>query len=125
MAIVQIKNATVTRLNSRGNGFTVEEKNTSGGVEYKSSYKVWPQEASGVTAGAVINVSGYLSAKVSDPREGTDKRYVDLSINSPRIEIVEAGEAQQQEPSWDSAPPADPWGSQEPTPPASNADAPF
>lgn len=109
MAIVQIKNAVVSRLNGRGNGFTVEEKNTSNGVEYKTSYKVWPQEASGVTAGARINVSGYLSAKVSDPREGSDKRYVDLSINSPRIEIVDAGPQQQAEPSWDSTPPQDAW----------------
>jgi hypothetical protein len=123
MAIVQIKNGVVTRVNSKGNGFTVEEKNTSGGVEFRSFYKVWPQEPSGVTVGARINVSGFLGAKVTDPREGSDKRYVDLSINSPRIEVLETGEAAQQEPSWDSAPPAqDPWSQ---TPSAFDESAPF
>ncbi|PPF56067.1 hypothetical protein C5B94_03870 [Clavibacter michiganensis] len=114
MAIVNVKNAKIIRLH--GKGFTVEEKRTTGGVEYRGFYAVWPQEGHTLTVGATINVSGFLSAKVA-----RDPKYVDLSINSPRIEVVDAGEVSQ-DPSWDSAPPADPWGSQEPS---FNAESPF
>jgi hypothetical protein len=89
MAIVQLKNVEVTRLNGTGNGFGVKEENTSNGKTYKTFWTVWSKEPHGFRVGQTINVSGFLSSKVGDPKTGTDgveRRYVELSINSPRFD---------------------------------------
>ena len=89
MAIVQLKNVEVTRLNGTGNGFGVKEENTSNGKTYKTFWTVWSKEPHGFRVGQTINVSGFLSSKVGEPKTGTDgveRRYVELSINSPRFD---------------------------------------
>jgi hypothetical protein len=94
MAIIQLKNVEVTRLNQSGNGFSVVEQNTSGDKTYKTFFKVWADSPHGLNVGARINVSGFLNSKVGDPKTGTDnieRRYVKHSINSPRIETANAG----------------------------------
>jgi hypothetical protein len=94
MAIIQLKNVEVTRLNQSGNGFSVVEQNTSGDKTYKTFFKVWADSPHGLNVGARINLSGFLNSKVGDPKTGTDnveRRYVEHSINQPRIEAVNAG----------------------------------
>jgi hypothetical protein len=94
MAIIQLKNVEVTRLNQSGNGFSVVEQNTSGDKTYKTFFKVWADNPHGLNVGARINVSGFLNSKVGDPKTGTDqveRRYVEHSINQPRIETANAG----------------------------------
>jgi hypothetical protein len=93
MAIIQLKNVEVTRLNQSGNGFSVVEQNTSGDKTYKTFFKVWADSPHGLNVGARINVSGFLNSKVGDPKvfEGVERRYVEHSINQPRIETANAG----------------------------------
>jgi hypothetical protein len=89
MAIVQLKDVRVSFVNGRGGGFKVEEVNESRGKTYKTRFSVWPTTDAGVQVGDVISLSGFLSAKVGDPWEGSDgqPRYsVELSVNSPRID---------------------------------------
>lgn len=88
MAIVNLKDVTVTRLNNSGHGFGVREQSESKGKTYTTYWTVWATEAHGFTVGQVITVSGFLSSKVGDPKTGNDgveRRYVELSINSPRF----------------------------------------
>lgn len=93
MAIINLRNVEVTRLNQSGNGFSVVEQNTSGDKTYKTFFKVWADNPHGLNVGARINVSGFLNSKVGDPKTGTDnieRRYVEHSINRPRIETTNA-----------------------------------
>jgi hypothetical protein len=93
MAIIQLKNVEVTRLNQSGNGFSVVEQNTSGDKTYKTFFKVWADSPHGLNVGARINVSGFLNSKVGEPKVGSDnieRRYVEHSINQPRIETANA-----------------------------------
>jgi hypothetical protein len=88
MALVNLKNVAVTRLNNSGLGFSVLEQSESKGKTYKTYWTVWATEAHGLSVGDVVNVSGFLSAKVGEPKTGTDgieRRYVELSLNNPRI----------------------------------------
>jgi hypothetical protein len=89
MALVNLKDVAVTRLNNSGNGFSVLEQTVSGDKTYKTYWSVWPKEPTGVTVGEVVSMSGFLSTKVGELKTGTDgveRRYVELSINSPRLE---------------------------------------
>lgn len=89
MAIVNLKDVTVSRLNSKGFGFGVKEENESNGKTYTTYWTVWAKEAHNLSVGDVISVSGFLSAKVGEPRTGNDnveRVYVELSINGPRIQ---------------------------------------
>jgi hypothetical protein len=93
MAIVQLKNVEVARINNSGNGFSVKEAYTKrdGGTS-ATYYTVWAPVPQGVQVGTKLNVSGLLSTKVGDPRPGRDGgevRFVDASINQPRIEPSE------------------------------------
>ncbi|RZU64913.1 hypothetical protein EV379_1224 [Microterricola gilva] len=115
MAIVKLKDVTVTRLNNSGNGVKVVEENESAGKVYKTSYTLWFKEPSGLSVGDVVSVSGLLSAKVGDPWTGDDgqeRRSVDLSLNAPRISTGEATAATQ------NAPVSEPWA---PTTPAAES----
>jgi hypothetical protein len=93
MAIIQLKNVEVARINNSGNGFSVKEAYTKrdGGTS-ATYYTVWAPVPQGVQVGSKLNVSGLLSTKVGDPRPGRDGgevRFVDASINQPRIEPAE------------------------------------
>jgi hypothetical protein len=89
MAIVQLKEVTVTRLNNTGNGVKVTESNESGGKTYTKQFTCWFDEPSGLIEGDIVSLSGFLGAKVGDPWTGDDgqeRRSVELSINKPRID---------------------------------------
>jgi hypothetical protein len=93
MAIIQLKNVEVARINNSGNGFSVKEAYTKrdGGTS-ATYYTVWAPVPQGVQVGTKLNVSGLLSTKVGDPRPGRhggEVRFVDASINQPRIEPSE------------------------------------
>jgi len=88
MAIVNLKDVTVTRLNGTGNGVKVTESNERNGKTYKTQFTCWFDEPSGLREGDTVSLSGFLSAKVGDPWTGTDdveRRSVEYSINKPRI----------------------------------------
>lgn len=98
MALVNLKNVEVTRLNNSGTGFGVKEENTSNGKTYTTYWSIWPKEPHQFQVGQRLNISGFLSTKVGDPKTGTDgveRRYVELSINSPRFEQPEQAQGQQ------------------------------
>ena len=114
MALVNLKDVSVTRLNNSGGGFGVLEQSESKGKTYKTYWTVWGDGSTPVQVGDIISVSGFLSSKVGDPKTGTDgveRRYVELSINSPRItsEGQGAPQGQQDTRTAPSAPPADSW----------------
>lgn len=91
MAITNLKNVEVTRLNRSGFGFGVKESNEANGKTYTTYWTVWAKEDAGLLVGDMVNVSGFLSTKVGDPKQGNDgqeRRYVEHSLNSPRIERV-------------------------------------
>ena len=93
MAIVQLKDVTVSRVNSKGFGVKVLESSESNGKTYKTYYSVWFKEPHGLSEGSVVSLSGFLGAKISDPwtdRDGNERTSVELSVNSPRL----AGETQ-------------------------------
>jgi hypothetical protein len=89
MAILNLKDVTVARLNNSGNGFSVLEQNESKGKTYKTYFSIWATEPHGLSIGDVISLSGFLSAKVGDPwtgNDGQERRSVELGINSPRMD---------------------------------------
>ena len=89
MAIVQLKDVTVSRVNRTGNGVKVLEESTSNGKTYKTYYSVWFTEPHGLSEGSVVSLSGFLGAKISDPwtdRDGNERTSVELSVNNPRLQ---------------------------------------
>ena len=91
MAIVSLKEATVTRVNRSGFGVQVKEADREqGGKTFKGDrYTVWFKEAHGLIEGDIVSVSGFLASKVGEPwtdREGNERRSVELSVNSPRLD---------------------------------------
>lgn len=91
MAIVRIKDATVTRVNRNGYGVQVQEpEKQSNGRTFKGDrFTVWFKDAHGLAEGDRVSISGFLSAKVGEPwtdRNGEQRVSVDLSVNQPRIE---------------------------------------
>lgn len=94
MAIVLLKDVEVVRLNNTGHGVQVAEKYQVGGKDRQTRFMLWFKEPHGLQVGDVVSVSGFLGAKVGDPWQGQDgqeRRSVELSVNSPRID---AGDAQ-------------------------------
>lgn len=88
MAIINLKDVTVTRLNGKGHGLKVTEQSESKGKTFKTTYTVWFNEPSNLSVGDVVSLSGFLGAKVGDPWKGDDgqeRRSVELSVNQPRI----------------------------------------
>lgn len=97
MAIVQLKDVQVTRIDQNGNGVQVVDANERNGVTYKTFWKLWFKESSGLVVGDVVSVSGYVGAKAGNVRkdkdgnvviseDGSPERYVDLSVNNPKVE---------------------------------------
>lgn len=100
MALVNLKNVKVYATFSKG--FRVVEESTRNGETHKTRWTVWADamESGPIREGDVVNVSGFLSAKVNEwTKDGETKHSVELSLNSPRINRDET--AQQ--------PPADTW----------------
>jgi hypothetical protein len=88
MAIVQLKDVVVERLNRTGHGVKVAERYQVQGKDRKTTYTVWFKEPHGLNEGDIISVSGFLGAKVGDPwtgQDGQERRSVELSLNEPRI----------------------------------------
>jgi len=118
MAIVKLKEVTVTRLNNTGNGIQVTEANESGGKTYKTRFTVWFDSASGLREGDIVSLSGFLGAKVGDPWTGDDgqeRRSVEYSINKPRIDAGETNRGTASAPAgepWANTPAANPTASQ-------------
>jgi len=126
MAIIRLKEVTVTRLNNTGNGVKVTESNESGGKTYKTRFTCWFDEPSGLREGDIVSLSGFLGAKVGDPwtgNDGQERRSVEYSINKPRIDTGErngaTSEATTEEP-WANTPAANPTASQ-----GDNTETPF
>lgn len=109
MAIVQLKDVVVSRVNRTGNGVKVLEENESGGKTYKTYYSVWFKEPHGLSEGDKVSLSGFLGAKIGDPwtdRDGNERQSVELSVNSPRLSgdgPVLAVESLEQQP-WETSP---------------------
>ena len=109
MAILNLKDVEVTRLNGKGNGVQVTESNENNGKTYSTRFTVWFTEPSGLNVGDKVSLSGFLGAKVGEPwqgREGQEMRSVELSLNSPRIQTGDGQAAAK------AAPPAandEPW----------------
>lgn len=91
MAIINLKNAIVTRLN-RTEGFQVkEEYQTKAGETRATYFTIWAPMGHGVHEGDVLNISGLYSDRstifndkvTGEPRAGTDR-----SINNPKFEKV-------------------------------------
>lgn len=109
MAIVQLKDVVVSRVNRTGNGIKVLEENESGGKTYKTYFSVWFKEPHGLSEGDKVSLSGFLGAKIGDPwtdRDGNERTSVELSVNSPRLSgdgPAPAVESIQQQP-WETSP---------------------
>lgn len=88
MAIIQLKNVEVARVNQKGHGVQVVEKWEQAGKERSQRFTVWFDAEHGLSVGDKIDVSGLLGAKIGEPwtdREGQQRQSVELSVNSPRI----------------------------------------
>jgi hypothetical protein len=88
MAIIQLKDVAVTRINGTGNGLVVTESKTVGDREYVTKFTIWFDQPHGLVVGDVVSLSGVLSAKVGEPwrgRDGNERRSVEFAVNMPRI----------------------------------------
>jgi hypothetical protein len=97
MAIVNLKQVEVARVNSRGHGVQVVEKWESKGASGQTRFTVWFDSEHGLSVGDKIDVSGFLGAKVGEPwtdRDGNQRTSVELSLNSPRIGSEKAVQGQ-------------------------------
>lgn len=97
MAIVNLKQVEVSRVNSRGHGVQVVEKWESKGKTGQTRFTVWFDSEHGLSVGDKIDVSGFLGAKVGEPwtdRDGNQRTSVELSLNSPRIGSEKAAQGQ-------------------------------
>lgn len=106
MAVVKIKDAQVTRVNSKGFGVKVTESNEYAGKTYKTQYTLWFTQPHGLSEGDVVSVSGFLGAKVGDPwtdRDGNERTSVELSVNNPKLDGFPAPAVRVEEP-WAATP---------------------
>jgi len=99
MAWVQVE-GTVSRINSRGNGFGLKEVNEYNGKERVTYWSVFPPKDADrtVNEGDRIKVSGFLGTRVSE----RDARFVDHTLNQAKVlesvaPVVDAG------PVWNTA----------------------
>lgn len=87
MAYTNLKNVIVEKAFSGGRGFAVSEVfKKQDGTEGKSRWKVWFDDAPGLSEGQAVNVSGIHSDKIVE-FEGNDGtvQIVERSINKARL----------------------------------------
>ncbi|MDR6907494.1 hypothetical protein J2X63_003202 [Agromyces sp. 3263] len=74
---------TVSRINSRGNGFGLREENEYQGKTRTTYWSVFPPKdaARTVSEGDRIKASGFLGTKVSE----RDARFVDHTLNQAKV----------------------------------------
>jgi hypothetical protein len=95
---------TVSRINSRGNGFGLKEVNSFGDKERVTYWSVFPPKDADrtVNEGDRVKISGFLGTRVSE----RDARFVDHTLNQAKVlETAAAVVSAQAEPQWDSSTP--------------------
>ena len=95
---------TVSRINSRGNGFGVKEVNSYGDKERVTYWSVFPPKDADrtVNEGDRVKISGFLGTRVSE----RDARFVDHTLNQAKVlEAAAAVVSAPAEPQWDSSTP--------------------
>lgn len=82
MAYVTVE-GTVSRINSRGNGFGVKEVNEYNGKERVTFWSVFPPRDADRTVreGDRVKVGGFLGTRVSE----RDARFVDHTLNNAKV----------------------------------------
>ncbi len=96
MALTFIKNGLVEKAFSGGRGYAISETfKKQDGSDGKQRYKVWFDQATPLTEGSRVDVSGILSAKVSefDGDNGT-VQFAEISLNKARINSESAPAAE-------------------------------
>lgn len=90
MSFITIPNATVDRHISTGSGYSIVESYTSKtGETFKTYFTVWSKDL--LDPGTQIKVSGKYSDKLAEvEKDGEIKRYINRSINDPKIEVLAA-----------------------------------
>ena len=95
---------TVSRINSRGNGFGVKEVQSYGDKERVTYWSVFPPKDADrtVVEGQRVKVSGFLGTRVSE----RDARFVDHTLNQARVvEAAQVAPVVESAPSWNSETP--------------------
>lgn len=95
MAIINIRNAEVTRTFYNGKGVGLKETfKKQDGTEGASYYTAWFENDPGLSEGDRGNFSGLHSAKISEyEKDGETRRNVEVALNSARYEAAEGGSA--------------------------------
>jgi hypothetical protein len=92
---------TVSRINSRGNGFGLKEVNSYGDKERVTYWSVFPPKDADrtVVEGQTVKVSGYLGTRVSE----RDARFVDHTLNQAKVLETAAAPVVESAPSWETS----------------------
>lgn len=88
MAFTNLRNAVITKAFNGGLGFAAEERfKKNDGSDGKTKWKLWFEEAPGLSEGQVINVGGVHSDKVDSFEKDGDEvvYYTERSINKARL----------------------------------------
>ena len=98
MAVVTVE-GTVSRINSRGNGWGLKEVQSYGDKERVTYWSVFPPKDADrtVVEGQRIKVSGFLGTRVSE----RDARFVDHTLNQAKVLETAAAPVVESAPSWD------------------------
>lgn len=93
MSFVQVEGV-LTRPHNTGLGFSLKETSQSkDGREFTRYWTAFPKAEHAADLGDKVEVTGFLGAKVSDPKtdsDGNERRYVDLTVNQATVKILEA-----------------------------------
>lgn len=88
MAFTSIKNGVVTKAKNGGKGYTVEEQfKRNDGSDGKTRWQIWFDEATELSEGQRVNLSGVHSDKVAEftNNEGETVQFVERSLNKVRL----------------------------------------
>ena len=99
MAYVTVE-GTVSRINSRGNGWGLREASEYNGKERVTYWSVFPPKDADrtVVEGQSVKVSGFLGTRVSE----RDARFVDHTLNQAKV--LEGATTPVQSGSWETSP---------------------